>query len=60
VPSIDVFDYLVGYQNVPELTVRVRECMSRSAPACFFLDRRAAAAPLGGRGKALPISGPAG
>jgi len=26
-----------------------RECMSRSSPACSCLDRRAAAAPLGGR-----------
>jgi hypothetical protein len=60
VPSIDVFDYLAGYQDVPELTVRVRECMSRSSPACSCLDRRAAAAPLSGRGNALSISGPAG
>jgi hypothetical protein len=59
VSSIDVFDYLAGYQDVPELTVRVRECRSRSSPACSCLDRRAAAAPLSGRGNALPISGPA-
>jgi hypothetical protein len=59
-PSIDVFDYLAGYQDVPELTVRVRECRSRSSPACSCLDRRAAAAPLSGRGNALPICGPAG
>src|SRR5213075_3176564 len=60
VSSTDVFDYLAGYQDVPELTVRVRECRSRSSPACSCLDRRAAAAPLSGRGNALPICGPAG
>src|SRR5207249_2144744 len=43
VSSTDVFDYLAGYQDVPELTVRVRECRSRSSPACSCLDRRAAA-----------------
>ena len=59
-PSIDVFGCLAGYQDVPELTVRVHECMSRSSPACSCLDRRAAAAPLSGRGNALPICGPAG
>src|SRR6266576_6467911 len=59
-PSIDVFDYLAGYQDVPEPAVRVRECRSRSAPACSCLDRRAAAAPLSGVGNALPISGPPG
>jgi len=54
------FDYLAGYQDVPELTVRVRECSSRSSPACSCLHRPGGSRTAERAGNALPICGPAG